>query len=147
MRTVLERAWGRGGPALGGLGALVGVALAVEALSSGGGFAIISLRRPDAVSTCHWMGAAQVVNAATLGPATSASVVPAASAIGDTAHGLLGDPAVSLIALAPLASHGHRRDRRIGPRAPLARSRPRGERSPGRPPVADLGAAVSRASS
>ena len=55
---------------LGGLGALVWVALKVGALSYGGGFVIIPLMQHDVVSTYHWMTGAQFLNAVALGQVT-----------------------------------------------------------------------------
>ena len=53
--------------AVGGIGALVWVALKVGALSYGGGFVIIPLMQADAVNHYHWMTSGQFLNAVALG--------------------------------------------------------------------------------
>ncbi len=87
--------------AVGGIGALAWVALKVGALSYGGGFVIVPLMQHDAVTTFHWMSAAQFLNAVALGQITPGPVVQTVSVVGYAAAGLGGGLLAALIAFAP----------------------------------------------
>jgi chromate transporter len=89
------------GAALGGLGALMWVALKVGALSYGGGFVIIPLMQHDAVTTYHWMTGAQFLNAVALGQITPGPVVQTVAVVGYAAGGVGGGLLAALIAFAP----------------------------------------------
>ncbi len=89
------------GSAVGGLAALVWVAFKVGALSYGGGFVIIPLMQHDAVSTYHWMSAAQFLNAVALGQITPGPVVQTVAVVGYAAAGLAGGLLAALVAFAP----------------------------------------------
>ena len=87
--------------AVGGLGALAWVALKVGALSYGGGFVIIPLMQHDAVSTYHWMTAAQFLNAVALGQITPGPVVQTVAVVGYAAGGVGGGLLAAAVAFAP----------------------------------------------
>jgi chromate transporter len=89
------------GTAVGGLAALAWVALKVGALSYGGGFVIIPLMQHDAVSTYHWMTAAQFLNAVALGQITPGPVVQTVAVVGYAAGGVGGGLLAALVAFAP----------------------------------------------
>jgi chromate transporter len=86
---------------VGGLGALAWVALKVGALSYGGGFVIVPLMQHDAVTTYHWMTAAQFLNAVALGQITPGPVVQTVAVVGYAAAGVGGGLFAALIAFAP----------------------------------------------
>jgi chromate transporter len=83
------------------VGALAWVALKVGALSYGGGFVIVPLMQHDAVTTYHWMTAAQFLNAVALGQVTPGPVVQTVAVVGYAAAGLGGGLLAALIAFAP----------------------------------------------
>jgi chromate transporter len=85
----------------GGIGALAWVALKVGALSYGGGFVIVPLMQHDAVTTYHWMTAAQFLNAVALGQITPGPVVQTVAVVGYAAAGLGGGLLAALIAFSP----------------------------------------------
>ena len=87
--------------AAGGLGALAWVAFKVGALSYGGGFVIVPLMQRDAVTTFHWMTAAQFVSAVALGQITPGPVVQTVAVVGYAAAGLGGGLLAAAIAFAP----------------------------------------------
>jgi len=87
--------------AMGGVGGLAWVAFKVGALSYGGGFVIVPLMQHDAVSTYHWMTAAQFLNAVALGQITPGPVVQTVAVIGYAAAGLGGGLLAALIAFGP----------------------------------------------
>jgi chromate transporter len=87
--------------ATGGLGALVWVALKVGALSYGGGFVIVPLMQHDAVSTYHWMTAAQFLNAVALGQVTPGPLVQTVAVVGYAAAGVGGALLAAVVAFAP----------------------------------------------
>ncbi len=87
--------------AVGGVGALVWVALKVGALSYGGGFVIVPLMQHDAVSTYHWMTAGQFLGAVALGQVTPGPVVLTVAVVGYAAHGLGGAVLAAAVAFAP----------------------------------------------
>jgi len=87
--------------AFGGVGALAWVALKVGALSYGGGFVIVPLMQHDAVTTYHWMTAAQFLNAVALGQITPGPVVQTVAVVGYAAAGIGGGLLAALIAFAP----------------------------------------------
>jgi chromate transporter len=87
--------------AAGGLGALAWVALKVGALSYGGGFVIIPLMQHDAVTTYHWMTAAQFLDAVALGQITPGPVVQTVAVVGYAAGGVWGGLLAALVAFAP----------------------------------------------
>ena len=84
-----------------GLGALSWVAFKVGALSYGGGFVIVPLMQHDAVTTYHWMTAAQFLNAVALGQITPGPVVQTVAVVGYAAGGLGGGLVAALVAFAP----------------------------------------------
>jgi chromate transporter len=86
---------------VGGVGALVWVALKVGALSYGGGFVIVPLMQHDVVTTYHWMSGAHFLNAVVLGQVTPGPVVLTVAAVGYAAKGLLGGLLGALVAFAP----------------------------------------------
>jgi chromate transporter len=86
---------------IGGIGALTWVALKVGALSYGGGFVIVPLMQHDAVTTYHWMTAAQFLNAVALGQITPGPVVQTVAVVGYAAAGLGGGLFAAMIAFAP----------------------------------------------
>lgn len=85
----------------GGIGALAWVALKVGALSYGGGFVIVPLMQHDAVTTYHWMTAAQFLNAVALGQVTPGPVVQTVAVVGYAAAGLGGGLLAAIIAFSP----------------------------------------------
>jgi len=85
----------------GGIGALAWVALKVGALSYGGGFVVVPLMQHDAVTTYHWMTAAQFLNAVALGQITPGPVVQTVAVVGYAAAGLGGGLLAALIAFSP----------------------------------------------
>ena len=87
--------------AVGSLGALAWVAFKVGALSYGGGFVIVPLMQHDAVSTYHWMTAAQFLNAVALGQITPGPVVQTVAVVGYAAAGVGGGLFAAFIAFAP----------------------------------------------
>lgn len=87
--------------AIGGLLALVWVALKVGALSYGGGFVIVPLMQHDAVSTYHWMSGSQFLNAVALGQITPGPVVLTTAVIGYAARGFYGGLLAVFIAFTP----------------------------------------------
>src|SRR6185503_18316881 len=91
------------GAAAAGGGVLAGVAwvaFKVGALSFGGGFVIIPLRRADAVGR-GWMTGTQFLNAVALGQITPGPVVQTVSAVGYAAAGLGGGLLAAVVAFAP----------------------------------------------
>ncbi len=86
---------------IGGLLAVVWVALKVGALSYGGGFVIIPLMQHDAVVTYHWMTNAQFLNAVALGQVTPGPVVLTVAAVGYAAAGIGGALLATAVAFAP----------------------------------------------
>jgi chromate transporter len=86
---------------IGGLGALVWVALNVGLFSYGGGFVIIPLMQHSAVSTYHWMTGAQFLNAVALGQLTPGPVVQTVAVVGYAAAGLGGGLLAAFVAFAP----------------------------------------------
>jgi chromate transporter len=86
---------------VGGIGALVWVALKVGALSFGGGFVIVPLMQHDAVHTYHWMTNGGFLNAVALGQITPGPVVATVAAVGYAAHGLGGGALAAAVAFAP----------------------------------------------
>ncbi len=87
--------------AAGGLLSLTWVAVKVGALSYGGGFVIVPLMQHDAVTTYHWMTAAQFLNAVALGQITPGPVVQTVAAVGYAAAGVGGGLLAAFIAFAP----------------------------------------------
>ena len=87
--------------AVGGLGALAWVAFKVGALSYGGGFVIVPLMQHDAVTTYHWMTAAQFLNAVALGQITPGPVVQTVAVVGYAAAGIGGGLFAALVAFVP----------------------------------------------
>jgi len=86
---------------IGGLGALSWVAFKVGALSYGGGFVIIPMMQHDAVTTYHWMTAAQFLNAVALGQITPGPVVQTVAVVGYAAGGIAGGLLAAAIAFGP----------------------------------------------
>ncbi len=89
------------GVAVGGLGALVWVALKVGALSYGGGFVIVPLMQHDAVTAYHWMTGTQFLNAVALGQVTPGPVVQTVAVVGYAARGIVGGVLAALVAFTP----------------------------------------------
>ncbi len=89
------------GVAVGGVGALVWVALKVGALSYGGGFVIVPLMQHDAVSSYHWMTGTQFLNAVALGQVTPGPVVQTVAVVGYAARGVAGGLLAALVAFTP----------------------------------------------
>ncbi len=87
--------------ALGGIGALVWVALKVGALSYGGGFVIVPLMQHDAVTAYHFMSAPQFLNAVALGQLTPGPVVQTVAVVGYAAGGVGGGLLAAFVAFAP----------------------------------------------
>jgi chromate transporter len=87
--------------AVGGMAALVFVALKVGALSYGGGFVIIPLMQHDAVSTYHFMTNQQFLSAVALGQVTPGPVVQTVAVVGYAAGGIGGGLLASFVAFAP----------------------------------------------
>ena len=87
--------------AAGGLLGLAWVALKVGALSYGGGFVIVPLMQHDAVTTYHWMTAAQFLNAVALGQITPGPVVQTVAVVGYAAAGVGGGLLAAFVAFAP----------------------------------------------
>ncbi len=71
------------------------------ALSYGGGFVIIPLMQHDAVSTYHWMSAAQFLAAVALGQVTAGPVVLTVAVVGYAAAGVGGGLLAVAVAFAP----------------------------------------------
>lgn len=86
---------------VGGMSALVLVALKVGALSYGGGFVIVPLMQQDAVSVHHWMTDAEFLNAVALGQVTPGPVVLTIAVVGFAAHGFLGAVVATVVAFGP----------------------------------------------
>jgi chromate transporter len=86
---------------VGGLGAVAWVAFKIGALSYGGGFVIVPLMQHDAVTTYHWMTAAQFLNAVALGQVTPGPVVQTIAVVGYAAAGVVGGLFAAFIAFAP----------------------------------------------
>jgi chromate transporter len=86
---------------IGTIGSLVWVAFKVGALSYGGGFVIIPLMQPDAVSHYHWMTNPQFLSAVALGQVTPGPVVQTVSAVGYAAAGVLGGVVAAIVAFSP----------------------------------------------
>jgi chromate transporter len=89
------------GAGVGGLGALVWVALKVGALSYGGGFVIVPLMQHDAVHTYHWMSSSRFLDAVALGQVTPGPLVATVAAVGYAAHGIAGGLLAALVAFTP----------------------------------------------
>jgi chromate transporter len=89
------------GLAIGGLGALVWVALKVGALSYGGGFVIIPLMQHDVVTTYQWMTGGQFLNAVALGQVTPGPLVQTVAVVGYAARGVGGGLLAATVAFAP----------------------------------------------
>jgi len=83
------------------LASVAWVAIKVGLLSYGGGFVIIPLMQPDAVSHYHWMTGAQFLNAVALGQITPGPVVQTVAVVGYAAAGLLGGILASVVAFTP----------------------------------------------
>ena len=88
-------------PAMGGVAALVWVALKVGALSFGGGFVIVPLMQHDAVARYHWMTGAQFLNAVALGQVTPGPLVQTVAVVGYAAAGVGGALLAAVVAFAP----------------------------------------------
>ncbi len=86
---------------VGGLGAVVWVALKVGLLSYGGGFVIVPLMQHDAVHTYHWMTAAQFLDAVALGQVTPGPVVQTVAVVGYAAAGVGGGLLAAVTAFTP----------------------------------------------
>lgn len=100
VRTMVAAAVGAA-TAMGGVGALVWVALKVGALSYGGGFVIVPLMQHDAVVHYHWMTAGQFLNAVALGQVTPGPLVQTVAAVGYAAAGVGGGLLAAGVAFAP----------------------------------------------
>jgi len=87
--------------AVGGIGALAWVAFKVGALSYGGGLVIVPLMQHDAVTTYHWMTAAQFLNAVALGQVTPGPVVQTVAVVGYAAAGVGGGLFAAFVAFSP----------------------------------------------
>jgi chromate transporter len=87
--------------AVGGVLALVWVALKVGALSYGGGFVIIPLMQGDAVHRYHWMTSTQFLNAVALGQVTPGPVIQTVAVVGYAAAGVGGGLLAALVAFTP----------------------------------------------
>jgi chromate transporter len=83
------------------MGALAWVAFKVGALSYGGGFVIVPLMQRDAVTTYHWMTAAQFLNAVALGQVTPGPVVQTVAVVGYAAGGIGGGLLAAVVAFSP----------------------------------------------
>jgi chromate transporter len=81
--------------------ALAWVSFKVGALSYGGGFVIIPLMQADAVSTHHWMSAAQFLDAVALGQITPGPVVLTVAVVGYAAAGVVGGVVAAAVAFSP----------------------------------------------
>jgi chromate transporter len=81
--------------------ALAWVSFKVGALSYGGGFVIIPLMQADAVSTHHWMSAAQFLDAVALGQITPGPVVLTVAVVGYAAAGVVGGVIAAAVAFSP----------------------------------------------
>jgi chromate transporter len=81
--------------------ALAWVSFKVGALSYGGGFVIIPLMQADAVSTHHWMSAAQFLDAVALGQITPGPVVLTVAVVGYAAAGVVGGVMAAAVAFSP----------------------------------------------
>jgi len=90
-----------GSSAVGGVPALVWVALKVGVLSYGGGFVIVPLMQADAVHHYHWMTSAQFLNAVALGQMTPGPVVLTVAVVGFAAAGVGGGLLAAVVAFAP----------------------------------------------
>ena len=86
---------------VGGLWALVWVALKVGALSFGGGFVIVPLMQADAVHHYHWMTSGQFLDAVALGQITPGPVVQTVAVVGYAAAGVGGAILAAGVAFAP----------------------------------------------
>jgi chromate transporter len=86
---------------VGGLWALVWVALKVGALSFGGGFVIVPLMQADAVHHYHWMTGSQFLDAVALGQITPGPVVQTVAVVGYAAAGVGGAILAAGVAFAP----------------------------------------------
>ena len=86
---------------VGGVLALVWVALKVGALSYGGGFVIIPLMQHDAVQHYHWMTNSQFLDAVALGQITPGPVVQTVAVVGYAAAGIGGGLLAALVAFSP----------------------------------------------
>ena len=86
---------------VGGVLALVWVALKVGALSYGGGFVIIPLMQHDAVRHYHWMTSSQFLDAVALGQITPGPVVQTVAVVGYAAAGIGGGLLAALVAFSP----------------------------------------------
>jgi chromate transporter len=86
---------------VGGVLALVWVALKVGALSYGGGFVIIPLMQHDAVQHYHWMTNSQFLDAVALGQITPGPVVQTVAVVGYAAAGIGGGLLAALVAFLP----------------------------------------------
>jgi len=86
---------------MGGLAALVWVALKVGALSYGGGFVIVPLMQHDVVTTYHWMTGAKFLDAVALGQITPGPVVQTVAVVGYAARGVGGGLLAALVVFTP----------------------------------------------
>ncbi len=86
---------------VGGVLALVWVALKVGALSYGGGFVIIPLMQHDAVQHYHWVTSSQFLDAVALGQITPGPVVQTVAVVGYAAAGIGGGLLAALVAFSP----------------------------------------------
>jgi chromate transporter len=87
--------------AVGGVPALIWVALKVGVLSYGGGFVIVPLMQADAVDHYHWLTSAQFLNAVALGQITPGPVVLTVAVVGFAAAGIGGGLLAAVVAFAP----------------------------------------------
>ena len=86
---------------VGGIGALLWVALKVGALSYGGGFVIVPLMQQDAVTTYHFMSGPQFLNVVALGQLTPGPVVQTVAVVGYAAAGVGGCLLAAFVVFAP----------------------------------------------
>jgi chromate transporter len=87
--------------AVGGVGALVWVALKVGSLSYGGGFVVVPLMQHDVVHVYHWMSGPQFLNAVALGQVTPGPVVQTVAVVGYAAGGVAGGLLAAAVAFGP----------------------------------------------